>query len=104
MSRNNSTGRAQRAAGRRQRHKITAEKREDQAQQQQHKWQRWAGQRHNNNSSTVGGGGTKDGAVDNNDGEWLVSRILSDGELKRREDQALVDAFDLWKAEVHGKS
>jgi ubiquitin-like-conjugating enzyme ATG3 len=37
------------------------------------------------------------------DGEWLVSRILSDEELKRREDQALLDDFDLLEDEVHGK-
>lgn len=42
-----------------------------------------------------------DGAV--GDEEWLVSRILSDEELRRREDQALVDDFDLLEDEMEDK-
>jgi len=37
------------------------------------------------------------------DGEWLVSRILSDEELRKREDQALVDDFDLLEDEMDDK-
>lgn len=40
---------------------------------------------------------------DGDDGEWLVSRILSDEELRKREDQALVDDFDLLEDEMGDK-
>ena len=42
-------------------------------------------------------------AAEGDDGEWLVSRILSDEELKKREDQALVDDFDLLEDEMEEK-
>ena len=42
-------------------------------------------------------------AMDGDDGEWLVSRILSDKELKKREEDALVEDFDLLEDEMEEK-
>lgn len=42
-------------------------------------------------------------APEGDDGEWLVSRILSDEEMKKREEQKLVEDFDLLEDEMDSK-